>query len=298
MFTNHHLYINRLLLAVVIVSFMVGCDLVKVKDDSTGVSNAPQPVARVNDTFLYEADLEGIVAASATPADSADRATAYINQWIRKQLLIDEATSRIDFDEAEIQRKILDYRYSLIAYGYQEFYVGQHLNKEVTAAEVKIYYDQNADNFPLKQNIIRGKFIKVPSDAPQINQIRSLMNSKQAQKIEDLKSYCFSYATNYSLEDSIWINFDEIIRNTPLAEIPNRVQFLRTRKFVESSDNTSRYFLKIDEYKKTDDIAPLEIVKDQIINIIINKRKVELAGNLEKEVYDKAIETNAFEIYK
>ena len=124
------------------------------------------------------------------------------------------------------------------------------------------------------------------------------MNSTQSKKIEDLKSYCFSYATNYSLEDSIWINFDEIIRNTPLAEIPNRVQFLRTRKFVESSDNTSRYFLKIDEYKKTDDIAPLEIVKDQIINIIINKRKVELAGNLEKEVYDKAIETNAFEIYK
>ena len=160
MFTNHHLYINRLLLAGVIVSFMVGCDLVKVKDDSTGVSNVPQPVARVNDTFLYEADLEGIVASSATPADSADRATAYINQWIRKQLLIDEATSRIDFDEAEIQRKILDYRYSLIAYGYQEFYVGQHLNKEVTAEEVKIYYDQNADNFPLKQNIIRGKFHK------------------------------------------------------------------------------------------------------------------------------------------
>ena len=99
------------------------------------------------------------------------------------------------------------------------------------------------------------------------------------------------------MEDSIWINFDDIIKNTPLAEIPNKVQFLRTRKFVESSDDNSKYYLKIDEYKKTDDIAPLEIVRDQIANIIINKRKVELAGNLEKEVYDKAVQTNAFEIY-
>ena len=297
MFTDH-LKVNRLLLAAVTVIMLFGCDLVKVKDDDAVGNDQPQAVARVHDTYLYKADLEGIVAASATPADSADRATAYINQWIRKQLLIDEATSRIDFDEAEIQRKILDYRYSLIAYGYQEYYVGQHLNKEVTEEEIQTYYDQNADNFPLKQNIIRGKYIKVPSDAPKLDQIRSLMNSTRPQKIEELKSYCFRYATNYSLEDSIWINFDEIIRNTPLAEIPNRVQFLRTRKFVESTDNTSKYFLKIDEYKKTDDTAPLEIVRDQIINIIINKRKVELAGNLEKEVYDKANETNAFEIYK
>lgn len=297
MFTDH-LKVNRLLLAAVTVIMLFGCDLVKVKDDDAVGNDQPQAVARVHDTYLYKADLEGIVAASATPADSADRATAYINQWIRKQLLIDEATSRIDFDEAEIQRKILDYRYSLIAYGYQEYYVGQHLNKEVTEEEIQTYYDQNADNFPLKQNIIRGKYIKVPSDAPKLDQIRSLMNSMRPQKIEELKSYCFRYATNYSLEDSIWINFDEIIRNTPLAEIPNRVQFLRTRKFVESTDNTSKYFLKIDEYKKTDDTAPLEIVRDQIINIIINKRKVELAGNLEKEVYDKANETNAFEIYK
>ena len=296
MFTGH-LKVNSLIQAVIVMILLTGCDLVKVKDDTLKNNEAPQPVARVNATYLYKTDLEGIVPTGATASDSADRVTAYINQWIRKQLLIDEATSRIDFDEAEIQRKILDYRYSLIAYGYQEYYVGQHLNKEVTEEEIKSYYDQNADNFPLKQNIIRGKFIKVPDDAPRTAQIRSLMNSTRTQKIEELKSYCFSYATNYSLEDSIWINFDEIIKNTPLAEIPNRVQFLRTRKFVESSDDNSKYFLKIDEYKKTDDIAPLEIVKDQIINIIINKRKVELASNLEKEVYDKANQTNAFEIY-
>ena len=166
MFTGHQ-KVNSLIQAVIVMIILAGCDLVKVKDDTLKNNDAPQPVARVNDTYLYKTDLEGIVTAGANPQDSADRVTAYINQWIRKQLLIDEATSRIDFDEAEIQRKILDYRYSLIAYGYQEYYVGQHLNKEVSEEEIKGYYDQNADNFPLKQNIIRGKFIKVPNDAPE-----------------------------------------------------------------------------------------------------------------------------------
>ena len=82
-----------------------------------------------------------------------------------------------------------------------------------------------------------------------------------------------------------------------MAEIPNKVDFLKRTKYTESSDESSNYYLLIKEYKKTDDIAPLEIVRDQIIGIIINKRKVALARNLEKEVYDKAVETNAFEIY-
>jgi len=41
----------------------------------------------------------------------------------------------------------------------------------------------------------------------------------------------------------------------------------------------------------------MEVVRDQIMGIIVNKRKVELARNLEKEVYDKAVETRSFEIY-
>ena len=229
--------------------------------------------------------------------DSSDLMNAYVNNWIRKQLLIDEANSRIDFDEAEIQRKILDYRYSLIAYEYKSFYINQNLNREVTEEEIQEYYDNSHDNFPLKQNIIRGRFIRLPKDAPPTINIRSLIYTSRKERMEELRKYCFSNALMYSLEDSVWINFDDIVKNTPLAEVPNKVDFLKRTKYTESSDETSKYYLLIKEYKKTDDIAPLEIVRDQIVDIIINKRKVELARNLEKEVYDKANKTNAFEIY-
>jgi len=273
------------------------CDLVQIKQNEDAQASTVKPIARVNNTYLYPEDLEGIVPAGTTSSDSVDRVSIYINNWVRKQLLIDEATSKIDFDEADIQRKILDYRYSLIAYSYKEYYINQNLNKNVSDEEISNYYHKNQDNFLLKQNIIRGIFIKVPKDAPRINQIKQWMFSRRKKDIDELKSYCFSYATNYSLEDSTWLNFDEIIKNTPLAEIPNRVQFLRTRKYIESFDETSKYLLRIKEYKKTDDIAPLPVVRDQIVDIIINKRKVELSRHLEKEVYDKAVKSHAFEIY-
>ncbi len=287
------------ILGVIIAAVLTSsCDLVKVKDDASALdSNQPRAIARVNDHYLYAIDVDGIVSADVSAEDSTNIMTAYVNNWVRKQLLIDEATAKIDFDEAEIQRKILDYRYSLIAYEYKSYYVNQNLKKEVSDEEIQKYYDENQDNFPLKQNIIRGKFIRVPKDAPDLNKIKTLIYSSRKDKIEELRSYCFSNAIMYSLEDSVWINFDDIIKNTPLAEIPNKEEFLKRTKYTESSDETSIYYFLIKEYKKTDDIAPLEIVKDQVMGIIVNKRKVELARILEKEVYDKAVESGAFEIY-
>jgi hypothetical protein len=279
------------------MAIVASCDFVKVKEESTAEKSLVQPIARVHNSYLYASEIAGIVSVNASPEDSASLMSAYMNNWIRKQLLIDEASVKIDFDEAEIQRKILDYRYSLIAYEYKSYYINQHLNKEVSEEEIRHHYEQNQDNFPLKQNIIRGKFIRVPKDAPNSTKIRKLIYSTRESKMEELRTYCFSYALMYSLEDSVWINFDDIIKNTPLAEIPNKVDFLKRTKYTESSDDTSIYYLLIKEYKKTDDIAPMEIVRDQIVDIIINKRKVELARNLEKEVYDKAVETNSFEIY-
>lgn len=288
---------NFNLLYILLVAIASSCDLVKVKDESVAKQDLRQPIARVNDSYLYASEIAGIVSANASAEDSANLMSAYMNNWIRKQLLIDEAAAKIDFDEAEIQRKILDYRYSLIAYEYKSYYINQHLNKEVSEEEIQQYYEQHQDNFPLKQNIIRGKFIRLPKDAPNASKIRTLIYSTRESKMEELRTYCFSYALMYSLEDSVWINFDDIIKNTPLAEIPNKVDFLKRTKYTESSDATSKYYLLIKEYKKTDDIAPMEVVRDQIMDIIINKRKVELARNLEKEVYDKAVETKSFEIY-
>jgi len=40
-----------------------------------------------------------------------------------------------------------------------------------------------------------------------------------------------------------------------------------------------------------------DVVEDQIKNILINKRKVELARNLEEDVYERAKRNNEFEVY-
>ncbi len=277
---------------------VASCDFLKMKDIVENPEvDGPTPIARVHDHYLYLRDVEGLVDQSTSPEDSASRVKRYVNSWIKKQLLIDEAATKINFNEAEIERKILDYRYSLMGYEYQSYYINQHLNKNITEEEILEYYEQNLDNFPLKQNIIRGKFIKVPTEAPKINQVQFWIKSVKPEDLESLREYCLTFATIYSLEDSVWLNFEEITKNTPLAELPNKVDFLKKTRYTEFGDEESLYFLKIVEYKISDDISPLDVVHEQIKNILVNKRKVELARNLEEDVYERAKKNNEFEIY-
>ena len=274
-----------------------GCDLIRMKKEKSEAENARKTIARVHNSLLYQDELVGIIPAGATADDSIARVTAYVNSWIRKQLVIHEATKNIDINEAEVERKVLDYRYSLIGYEYQNYYIQKNLNDSVSDQEIQEYYKSRQDNFILKQNIVQGTYIKVPKEAPRTKRIKDLMYSRKDKDVAELRSYCLSFSAAYHLADSSWIEFDKLVVNSPLAEIPNKVQFLRSYNFYETTDTEFLYFLKIDAYKMSDNVSPLEFVKQDIKNIILNKRKVELARKLEDEVYENAAKQNDFEIY-
>src|SRR5262245_55309706 len=174
------------------------CEYFKMKKQEDTVSGPQRkPVARVNDKFLYQDELVGIVDQTTTTEDSVARATAYVNSWIRKQLIISEAMKKIDINEAEVERKVLDYRYSLIGYEYQNYYIQQHLNDSVSDREIEVYYRDHFDNFILKQNIVRGTYIKVPKSAPRTGRVKDMIYSKKEKDQNELKSYCLSFSVAY-----------------------------------------------------------------------------------------------------
>ncbi len=274
-----------------------GCDFIKMRDEAGKADANRQLMAKVGNNYLYKDELAGIVPPKVDPQDSTARVEAYIDSWVRKQLLIQEASKKININEAEVERKMLDYRYSIIAYEYQTYYIKQHLDTAIQAAEIEKYYKENIDNFILKQNIIRATFIKVPKNAPHTKKLKELIFSKREEDKTELKSFCLSFSAAYHISDSTWMIFDELVRNSPLVEIPNKVQFLKMNPYYETEDDSYLYVLKVDEYRISDNVSPLEFVKDEISNIILNKRKVELAKKLEDEVYNNALEQNDFEIY-
>ncbi|RAW03565.1 peptidyl-prolyl cis-trans isomerase [Pseudochryseolinea flava] len=281
---------------VITLTLLTGCDLLKGKGGEQ--EEFRTPVARVNSAYLYRDELVGIVSTGITPEDSTIRVESYVNAWIRKQLLIQEAAKKIDINEAEVERKILDYRYSIIAYEYQNFYIKQNLDTVIADTEIQNYYKDHVDNFILKQNIVQATFVKVPKNAPKIDKVKDLVLSSRENSKQELKSYCLSFSSAYHIADSTWMIFDDLVQGSPLAEIPNKIQFLKTSPYYETSDENFLYFFKVEQYRISDNVSPLEFVRDEIRNIILNKRKVELAKKLEDDVYNQGVEQEAVEIIK
>lgn len=254
-------------------------------------------LAAVDENVLRLSDLDFITKDTSSEEDSTNLADRYLQSWIRKQLMIKEAGKNMSFDEAELNRKLLDYKYALMVYEFEKSYVNENLNREVSNEEVYAYYDQNKVNFTLKKIIVRTNFLKIEKDIPQKSQISRLLNSKRESDRESLRDLALRYAANYYLEDSVWVEFDDIVLNTPLAGHNNHVELLRRNDLIQVDDERYSYYFKILEYKLHDQVPPLEFMREEISKIILNKRRVALAEDLHKEVYQRALEKNDFKIY-
>ncbi|MFT7029935.1 MAG: hypothetical protein ACJA2C_001329 [Marinoscillum sp.] len=250
------------------------------------------------DSYLEKSDLTGIASKGMNPSDSAKLIEKYVDDWTKKQLMISRALETVDLNEAEIERKVLDYRYALIVHSFEKKYINQHLNNVVSDEDIATYYSEKADNFLLRQTIVKCIFAKVPKDAPNVRQFRRNFREYPNSNTEDIKNYINQFANKSFLDDSTWIILDELILGTPLEQVENKNQLFSKNSYSETNDKEFIYFVKIFDYKISNEISPLEFIKDDIVNIIINKRKIALKKKLEDEVYEDAKQNKLFEVYR
>jgi hypothetical protein len=262
-----------------------------------GVVDERKIIARANEIYLYEDEVSGLVPKDISSSDSTIMITKYVDSWVKKQLMIERASKELEFDEANIERKVLDYRYALMVHEFEKYYINQHLDKQISEEEINSYYNEKFENFILRQNIIRCLFAEVPVEAPQIADFRKLIRSYPETDLEEIQSYCYRFASKSSLESELWLNFDEVIANTPVANIQDKVTFLKNNSYVEVSNENNYYFIRLLDYKISDQISPLEYIRDDIESILINKKKIDLRKQLEEDIYNSAIKNNEFQIY-
>lgn len=272
------------------------CDFFRFKSE---VNTDVDPIiASVGDQKLYQSELSFIKSESKSGEDSANIAGRYVQSWVRKQLLIKEAGKSMAFDEAEINRKLLEYKYALMVYEFEKKYVEENLNSEVNQQEIENYYQINKANFSLKEIIVKVNFVKIEKESSQNKQLERMLRSQNQKDQDTFKEMVINSGANYFLEDSTWIKLDDIIINTPLANHPNKVELVRNNKHVITDDDLYRYYFRILEYKLQEQVPPLEFVRDEITKILINKRRIELVDQLQKEVYNRALEKNEFKLYE
>ncbi len=275
----------------VLIVLITSCEFLQPKEQVKS-----RVIAKAGGQELLEENITGLIPVNSSPSDSTVFVEKFVDDWIKKQLMISRAQEVIDFNEAQIQQKVLEYQYALMIHDFEKRYIDQNIETDVTDEEILAYYDEKSENFILRENLTKCLYFKIPSSAPNLQRFRRSLRNYPRDSA-DVWDYSNQFSVRAFLDNTIWVRFDEVIQETPLKEINDKTRFLETTGSVENSDEDYTYFLKIFEYKLVGEIAPIEFVKESISDIIINKRKIELKKELEKNIYEEAKASNAFEIY-
>lgn len=280
---------TSLYIALFLIAALPGCNLIDTPTEE-GTS-----IARVYDTYLYLEDVLPQIPKGLPEEDSVLLLQNIIYKWGREQLLIKKAEFNLQDDVSDIDDLVENYRNDLLKFAYQQEYVDDHLDTLISEEEMNTYYLDNAQNYELKENILKARYYLFPKDMDDLKKTRRwfLGNSKSYQnKFEDA---VFNYALISIEDDTSWIPFEELVKVIPLKTY-NQQEFLARNKKVTLEDSLGLYCLEIQEYKIKDDVSPLPYVRETLRSVILNQRKLDLIRKMEEDIFNAAYEKKDFEI--
>ncbi len=285
-----HIFLRQLLLYSLALLFLSSCGSKTNKKGNRVV------IARANNSYLYVDDIQDIISKSTGSKDSIVLLKKYIDNWVREALVIEKAEDNLSDVQKNVDKQLQDYRNSLIAYSYEKELVKQKLDTAIDNKEIEQYYNSNKNNFELKDNIIKVVYVKVKKNAPGINKLQKWYKSDVPKDRELLAGYCHQFAENFYLDDNSWLLFDDLLKEIPIQTY-NKELFLQNNRSVEVSDAKSSYFLNIKGFKIRNSLSPLSFERENIKNIILNKRKLLLITKMKEDIYNDAANNKKIEIF-
>ncbi len=233
-------------------------------------------------------EVKKLIPKTLSSQDSLMMAESYVKKWVKNALIYDLANKHLEDEKEEIDRLVDAYRQSLMSHKYEEKLVEERLSAEISDKEISDYYEANKESFLLEEDIVKGLFLKVPSDAPGLSDLKKWCNSGGDELIEKIEKYSLRNAVIYDYFYDRWMSGEEIAENMPVKKSEfNRM--LKTDKLIEVSDSAYCYLLKVKEVEFKGNRAPFDYASAQIKEILLSQRKSEFLRSFEEEIYNEAI---------
>lgn len=252
-------------------------------------------LVKVGDKYLSRQELDGNLPHYSNEGDSILAAEHFIRTWINDNLLYEMAKKNIA-DKQNIELLVENYRKSLVIYEYQEQLINEKLSPEISNDEMLSYYEANKDKFQLDRPLIKGLFLRIPIDAPQIEQVRSWYKSTSEASIGKIEKYSVQNATSYDYFIDSWVDFNELMDNWPV-NYRNTTDVIYKNAHIEQKDDNYYYFLNITDYLLPGDNAPFEYAKSMVKEMLINQRKIDFLRKIDNDLYERALKNGQIVFY-
>ena len=271
----------------ILLLFIISCNY--------NLKNNDGYVARVGDEFLSVEEIQELVPKNLNKQDSIRIVNNVIEEWATSKLLIQNAIINLnEIEKSQIDNKSEKYRENLIISEYRNKISNNNPDTLASKDEIELFFSENSKNFKLFEEIIKGRYVKLNKNTFNINEIkRRFRRFNQSDK-----SFFDSISIqllNYYLNDSIWINKKLFFNKIPSLEYDQSLRISKNNLFYVQEDSLALYLIKINNYKKADDYAPLEYIYNRIKEVIVSKKRIDYLNKIDKELIGDAITKNLYE---
>jgi len=255
-------------------------------------------IARVEDRYLYQDDIDDLVPGGTSKEDSIAIIRSYIDHWASQELLIHAAEVNLgDKTKEEFDNLIKQYKIDLYTKAYLEGVVKRTVDTVVSEAELKSYYDENKENFRTNETLVRLRYINLKKDNPKYETIKSKFFDYRKSDKKFWDTYVLQFKS-FALNDSVWVDLNQVYAKLPFINPDNKNQYISPGETIQYGDSGDMFLVKIRDVIEKNEIGTFEYIKPTLTEVILNKRKLALIKKFEKEITDDAIKEKKYEIYK
>lgn len=265
----------------VLYSFFISISFVSYSckyKENFSLSKEADIVAKVGDKSLTIDDIKGFALGAESEEDSVYILKAYVNSWIKDQLLIREAEKHVSAD-FDINRLVKDYKASLLLHNYIDNVLIKQLDTSVTRVQLEEYYEENKQQYILSEPLLKFYYFKVSSKHPKLKDFEKAWNKNDG-KPDELGASIAVFSQNSA---NFWVTSNEFFAILPdnlftVNELSKKGKYLKT-------DRDFKYFVKIIDFTEKDKVPPFEYIEAIIKSVITNERKQKLLKKIKEDLY-------------
>jgi hypothetical protein len=232
--------------------------------------------------------------------DSVTYVKQYVDRWIVRQLKVEEADRLFSSSEREIDRLVEEYRQTLLSSRVDQHYVEEQSVGDVTDEDIAEYYNTHKSDFVLDRTLVKGRVLCFDKNYRQSKRLMEQMRKAATSQTED-KTFSDTCEKNgFLLIDnrSEWVNFADFLTNLPTTRTQDYEPLLDKMGIQQMEANGLRYLFDFTSVCHKGNVAPLEIVSENIRRILITQRRSEIIKKHEELIRSKAMEEGHVSVYK
>ena len=257
-------------------------------------NNSNDLIARAGENFLYQNQLPSF----SSEQDSILRYLNYIETWAKEKILYDLSLTNLSQSKKnDLDLLVEKYKVDLYINSYKDLIVNSRIDSIVTDQEIESFYNMNIDNFKLNENLLKYRYLKVPSDNINISRIRRYIQRLNESDRDFLDSLNFQFA-DLKINDTVWFTEREVISSIEFINQKNKSNYMRINRLYEFEDDQYTNYFIVKDLLKSGNIPPLSYLYDRIKSNIINQRKLNLIQNINKEILNDALKSSKYEVFK